>query len=222
MSNRIFTKEEIQKMYDELASSYDLSILLFKIIGFREQTYRRKAIHNLHLVPGDTVIDLGCGPGLNFNILQRKVGPEGRIIGVDLSTKMLEQAKDRINKKGWKNVELVQSDIAEFQIPDDADGVLSTMAITMSPDYDMIIRRIADTLKKGKRISIFELQKPDGWPEWLVKLMVKLLSPYGTRYEHTQRTPCNSIKKYFNDLSIKHHYFGSVCIASGVSRKQII
>lgn len=219
MSNRIFTKEEIQKMYDGLSSSYDLSLLLFKVIGFREQTYRRKAIHNLHLVPGDTVIDLGCGTGLNFNILQRKVGPEGRIIGVDLSTKMLEQAKSRANKNGWDNVELVQSDMAEFQIPDDTDGVLSTMAITMSPVYDEIIKRISDSLSEGKCMSIFEFQKPDRWPERLVKAMIHLLKPYGTRYEHTKRFPCHSIGKYFNEASIQHYYFGSVCIASGVSRK---
>lgn len=107
--------------------------------------------------------------------------------------------------------------MAEFQIPDDTDGVLSTMAITMSPEYDQIIQKIATTLEKGKRLSIFELQKPNGWPEWLVKLMVKLLSPYGTRYEHTQRTPCNSIEKYFSGVSLQYQYFGSVCIAYGVS-----
>lgn len=219
MNKRIFTREEIQKMYDGLASSYDLSMFFFKIAGFKVDTYRKKAIQNLHLEPGDTVVDLGCGTGLNFSLLQEKVGVEGKIIGVDLSVKMLEQAESQANKKGWDNIELLQSDMAEFQIPDDTDGVLSTMAITMSPEYDQIIQKIATTLEKGKRLSIFELQKPDGWPEWLVKLMVKLLSSYGTRYEHTQRTPCNSIKKYFSGISLQYQYFGSVCIAYGVSEK---
>lgn len=72
MNKRIFTREEIQKMYDGLASSYDLSMFFFKIAGFKVDTYRKKAIQNLHLEPGDTVVDLGCGTGLNFSLLQEK------------------------------------------------------------------------------------------------------------------------------------------------------
>ena len=217
MENRIFSREEVQNLYDGLASSYDLSMFLFRIMGFQELRYRREAIQKLQLQPGDKVVDLGCGTGLNFNILQQKVGPKGKITGVDLSAEMLEQAKSRSNKNGWKNVELVQSDMAEFQIPDDTDGVLSTMAITMSPEYDEVIKRVSASLGKGKRMSIFELQKPESWPEWLVKAMVKLLKPYGTRYEHTRRSPCASIKKYFHDVSVQRRYFDAVCIASGSS-----
>jgi hypothetical protein len=89
------------------------------------------------------------------------------------------------------------------------------MAITMSPEYDEIIKGISDCLSKDKRMSIFELQKPKGWPQWLIKVMVELLKPYGTRYEHTQRTPCISIKKHFKDVTVQNRYLGSVCIASG-------
>lgn len=219
MDKRIFPREEIQKMYDGLASSYDLSLSLFKIAGFKVDRYRKKTIQNLHLELGDKVVDLGCGTGLNFSFLQEKVGAEGKIIGVDLSVKILEQAESLANKNSWDNIELIQSDMAEFQIPDDTDGVLSTMAITMSPDYDKIIKGISNSLGKGKHMSIFELQKPDGWPKWLVKLMVKLLSSYRTRYEHTQRTPCNSIEKYFSGVSLQYQYFGSACIAHGVNEK---
>lgn len=202
-------------MYDGLASSYDWSLFLFKIIGFRVQAYRRKAIQNLHVDTGDTVVDLGCGTGLNFGFLQEKVGLEGKIIGVDLSTKMLEQAESRANKNGWDNVELVQSDMAEFQLPNQTDGVLSTLAITMSPDYNDIIQYMSTSLKSGKRMSIFELQNPQNWPRWLVKTMVLLLKSYGTRYEHTQRKPCKSIQKYFRKSESRNYYFGSVCVATG-------
>jgi demethylmenaquinone methyltransferase/2-methoxy-6-polyprenyl-1,4-benzoquinol methylase len=82
MNNRIFSRKEVQNIYDRVVSLYDLSLFLFKIIGFYVQKYRRKAIQNLHLKKGDTVIDLGYGTGLNFNILQEKVGPEGKIIGL--------------------------------------------------------------------------------------------------------------------------------------------
>lgn len=219
MVDRIFTRDEIKNLYDGIASTYDQSLFLFKIFGFRVQNYRKQAIENLNLNSGNTVVDLGCGTGLNFSLLQEKIGPEGEIIGVDLSSKMLDKAKNRAKKNGWENVELIQSDMAEFQIPMDTEGVLSTMAITMSADYDNIIKKTSESLYGGKRMSIFEIQKPKGWPDWLVNAMVKVLSPYGTRYEHTQRTPCDSIKKHFQKISIQNHYFGAVCIAVGYNSK---
>ena len=98
--NRIFSQNEIKNMYDGLASSYDLSLYIFRIFGFQVHKYRREAIQNLQLVEGDTVVDLGCGTGLNFSLLQEKLGPEGKIIGVDLSSEMLQKANNRVSKHG--------------------------------------------------------------------------------------------------------------------------
>jgi len=62
---------------------------------------------------GDTVIDMACGTGLNFSLLQKAVGPGGRIVGVDLTDAMLARAQDRIKANGWSNVSLVQADAAD-------------------------------------------------------------------------------------------------------------
>lgn len=66
---------------------------------------------------GDLVVDIGCGTGLNFPWLQEAVGPQGSIIGVDLTNAMLEQARLRVAKEGWKNIELVQADAASYAFP---------------------------------------------------------------------------------------------------------
>lgn len=215
MSKRILTSTEVKEIYSSWAANYDASLLWFKMMGFLVQTYREKAVQNLHLKQGDTVVDLGCGTGLNFELLQNYVGPQGKVIGVDLSEEMLKQAEKRLDDYGWENVELVRSDMADYQIPDQAQGILSTLSITMSPKYDEVIKRGADSLDAGKRMSIFELQKPKKWPDWLVKAMVFLLKSYGTRYEHTKRTPSRSIQDHFSKSEVKNYYFGSVCIATG-------
>ncbi len=215
MAQQIFTRNEVKRIYNNLAEKYDASLFWFYLMGFQVKTYRQKAIERLHLKPGDTVVDLGCGTGLNFEWLKKKIGPEGKVIGVDLSNEMLEQAKKKAENSGWKKVQLVQEDMGDYQIPGDVDGVLSTLAITMSPDYDMIIRNIKNRLQPGKRMSIFELQKPRRWPDWLVKLMVQMLKSYGTRYQHTKRTPCRSMTKHFSKTEVKEYYFGSICITSG-------
>jgi len=97
-----------------------------------EGSNRKRAIHSLALNQGDTVVDLGCGTGLNFCLLQEQVGPRGRIIGVDLTDAMLDQANTRIAAQDWSNVELVKSDVAGYVFPASVNGILSTFALTLA------------------------------------------------------------------------------------------
>lgn len=217
MNQRILPLDQIKQIYNDLAAHYDRSLWLFSLLGFRIKTYRREAIEQLNLQPGDTVVDLGCGTGLNFGLLQEKVGPEGKIIGVDLSDSMLAQARKRVEKAGWNNVVLKQADFESFSPPAGTDGILSTMALTMSADYDEVIRRLANELEPGKRMAIFELKKPGRWPDWLVQMMVFLLRSYGTRPGHTRRTPWRSIQAYFMDTVYCEFYAGAVYVAAGTS-----
>ncbi len=217
MEKRIFNTGEIQQMYNRWAKNYDKSLWLFRLIGFRIRAYRKAAVENLNLNHGDAVVDLGCGTGLNFALLKEHIGATGTIIGADLSGAMLQKARRRVEKNNWKNVRLVQSDIAKFSFPDKTDAILSTLALTMSPDYDPIIKRAAETLEKGKRMSIFKLKRPDGWPDWMVQLMIKLLAAYGTRKEHTNRAPWLSIKRHFPKSKMKEYYWGAVHVSTGIA-----
>lgn len=216
MSKRILSLKEVQSIYDGIASGYDKSLWLFYLLGFRVRAYREAAVESLNLKEGDTVVDLGCGTGLNFELLEKRIGPGGQIIGVDLTESMLKQAQQRIDKSGWNNVTLIQRDMGRFKIPDQADVILSTFALTMSPDYDKIIERISDSLEPGKRFSILELKKPDNWPDWLVRAMIGLLKTYGTRMEHAERKPWKSIQRHFRESYIREYYSGAVYVATGV------
>ena len=101
---------------------------------------RREAVKRLDLKRGDLVVDIGCGTGLNFPWLQEAIGPEGRIIGVDLTDAMLEQARLRVAKAGWKNVELVQADAASYEFPAQVNGILATFALTFIPQAKLVIQ----------------------------------------------------------------------------------
>lgn len=217
MNRRILSLQQISQNYNKLAASYDRSLWLFYLLGFRIPVYRKAAVEQLRLQPGDTVVDLGCGTGLNFEYLQQKVGPQGRIIGVDLSEDMLKQARQRAESKGWGNVTLEHHNFESFQLPAGVDGILSTLALTMSPEYDRVIKGMARALSPGKRMAVFELKRPEQWPDWLVQVMVFLLSAYGTRSGHTQRKPWLSIQKHFSNYSYEEFYAGAVYIASGTA-----
>ena len=104
-------------LYRKRAKWYDRNTLLLYLAGFRHWAYRKRAIQSLALQHGDMVVDLGCGTGLNFSLLQERVGPRGRIIGVDLTDAMLEEAGARIASHRWSNVELIKSDAAVYVFP---------------------------------------------------------------------------------------------------------
>ena len=111
--------------------------------------------------------------------MRSAVGAEGRVVGVDLTDAMLARAGDRITRAGWRNVDLVRADAADYPFPACVGGVLSTLAITMVPEHDDVIRRAAAALRPGGRLSLFELKLPEGWPDWLIQLGVALNKPWG-------------------------------------------
>ena len=87
---------------------------------------RRAAIDALDLTRGARVLDVGCGTGLNFPEVSAAVGPTGRLVGVDASSAMLQQARGRVGRHGWSNVTLVEGDAAQLDtlVSDEFDAVL--------------------------------------------------------------------------------------------------
>jgi len=209
-------KDQLRKVYRKRARFYDFSANLYYLIGFRERSCWRKAVAALHLKRGDTVVEIYCGTGLNFSLLQRAVGPKGKIIGVDLTAEMLEKARERIIRKGWTNVELVQTDAAEFHFPLNLGGVISTFALTLVPEFDVVIRNGCSALLPGKRWVVLNFKLPLHLVAKLfVPFLIFLTKPFGVRRELAERHPWESIKKYLGNVSIMDLYFGFTYIAVG-------
>ena len=112
---------------------------------------RSNAIRRLDLKPGESVLDLGCGTGLSFDMLQQGVGPQGRIIGVELSPEMLEIAQEKVERNGWENVTLIQGDAQTVEVPSPLDGVLAFFVpeILISPPA---VTRAMDSMNPGGRL----------------------------------------------------------------------
>src|SRR6201986_666391 len=110
-------REHLIETYRKKAKHYDITSRLYPVPGYPHQGQRLRAVRALGLRAGDTVIDLACGTGLNFPLIEDAIGPGGRIIGVDLTDAMLAQAQRRIEDNGWSNISLVQADAAEFSFP---------------------------------------------------------------------------------------------------------
>jgi ubiquinone/menaquinone biosynthesis C-methylase UbiE len=136
VSGDFTTRKEIYDVYQKRASIYELAVHGCYLLGFPIGRYRRLSVEALAPRPSDTVVEIGCGTGMNFPLLQAEVGPTGKIIGVDISEAMLKRAEKRINDAGWKNVDLVLSSAADYSFPDEVDGIIATGVLTYEPDYD--------------------------------------------------------------------------------------
>jgi demethylmenaquinone methyltransferase/2-methoxy-6-polyprenyl-1,4-benzoquinol methylase len=212
---------DIVRLYEKRAKHYDITANLYYLIGFREWAYRQQAVQALRLRYGDTVVELGCGTGLNFALLEKAIGPQGTIIGVDITAAMLQQAQQRVHRYGWRNVQLIQRDAASYQFPIGIAGVLSTFTLTFVPVYEQVIKRAAVALPPGKRFVLLDLKAPTHWPGWLVKCGVFLTRPFGVTGALTQRHPWETLPRYFAHVTRTELYFGAAYIATGESTRRM-
>ena len=164
MSTTASTREHLIETYRKSARHYDITSQLY----FAQQVHRRRAVHALGLHPGDTVVEIACGTGLNFGLIEQEIGPEGRIVGVDLTDAMLGQALRRTESNGWGNVSLVQADAAEFEFPGGVDAILATYPHALLPGAAEVIAHGAAALRVGGRWAVLDLKVPDNLPRWQI------------------------------------------------------
>jgi len=211
-------QDELITLYRGMADRYDLTSNLYRIFGFQMGTFRRAAVDLLALSVGDTVVELGCGTGLNFPLLQRAVGSRGKVIGVDMTDAMLAKAQERINRHNWSNVELVQSDVANYVFQSQVDGILSTFAMEFVSEYDDLIRRCSSALIPGKCLVVGDLKHPDGRLARIAPFLLGLARPYGTTMDLADRRPWESLSNHLGDTKFREFYFGCAYLASGRRR----
>jgi arsenite methyltransferase len=118
------------------------------------------------LQPGEVVVDLGSGAGFDAFLAAEAVGPDGRVIGVDMTPQMLEKARGNAAKTGRTNVEFRQGYIESLPLGDGiADALISNCVINLSPDKPAVFREAYRVLREGGRIVVSDIVLRGALPE---------------------------------------------------------
>jgi ubiquinone/menaquinone biosynthesis C-methylase UbiE len=216
------TREHLIATYRKSAKHYDITSRLYPVPGYPQVAQRLRTVQALGLRPGASVVDVACGTGLNFALLEQAIGPGGRIVGVDLTDAMLDQARERIKANGWDNISLVQSDAAEFEFPPQVDAILSTYALSQVPDCAAVIAHGAAALSAGGRWAVLDLKVPDRTPRWLTQLGTASVRPFASIDDWLMRRPWEAIRdamqEELTDVTWTELFFGTAFLGAGSHR----
>jgi arsenite methyltransferase len=170
-------RDEIQKTYTDVASGADQEFIFptgrswARELGYPEpelsrvpdatvESFAGVANHWLlgRIDPGEVVLDLGCGAGTDLLVAAQMTGPAGRVIGVDMTTSMLDRVRSSATVMGITNIELHESLIEELPLDDaSVDVVISNGVIDLVPDKDAVFDEIDRVLRPGGRLQFADV-----------------------------------------------------------------
>lgn len=178
--------------------------------------YRREGVLRLSPAPGEVIVDVGCGTGLNFDAIQAGIGPAGTLVGVDLCPEMLARAGERARRRGWENVTLISAPAEGVELPVPADGALfcATHDVLQSP---AALENIVDQLKPSARVVAVGAKWVPPWRPDAMALNLctwHLHRPFVTTFAGFDR-PWRHLAALLADFSVRGLSWGAGYIAAG-------
>lgn len=200
----------VRRRYDRLAKFF----VLFEWMFLLPRRIRERAVGRLELKPGGVALEVGCGTGRNLAPLVRAVGPEGRVYGVDLSEGMLAEARELCSREGWPNVTLIRSDAAEYELPEEADGVIFSLSYAVIPHHREALRHAWGRLREGGYLVVMDARLPPGVAGKLLRPFVVWVSRL-TVLGNPDVRPWEELKELTGEVEYEESQFGTYYVCRG-------
>lgn len=199
-------QEQAREKYRRLAATYDRRTALTAPL-------RRRAVNRLRLAAGEICLEVACGTGINFGLIEERIGPAGQLIGLDLSPEMLAQAGERIEREAWRNVSLVEASVEEARLAAAPDALLFSLThdVLQTPHG---LANVFEQAKPGARVSAFGPKLVSRWPSPLNPLVKAAARPYVTTIEGMDR-PWRHLEHHVPGLTVRPVLAGTMYFASG-------
>ena len=182
----------------------------------RPHIIRQRAADAAGIGPGGRVLVVACGTGRTFRHIQRRIGPEGRLVGFDYSKEMLEAAGELCRRRGWSNVELVQGDAALLDVGDEPfDAAISVLGISAIPDHVAALERCREVLRPGGVLSVCDARFFSGALR-LLNPLVRAVYVSGAAWAPDRDIP-EDMRRVFGDVRVETWNLGTFFVAT--SRK---
>ena len=160
-----FDQEEIRRRYDSVTRSYDA-------VGQLVTLHRHDAVQALDVVPGNRILDLACGPAVNFKRILEDLGADGLLVGLDYVSGMLQRAHQRVTRNQWSNVAPLLGDAARLPFADCVfDRVICTYSLNVIPLYRQALDEVSRALKPGGTLVVLDGKLGNGPARFLNPLM---------------------------------------------------
>lgn len=197
------------KQYRRRAGIYDRELAPFEPI-------RVEAIAALGLHQGQTVLDVGCGTGLSFDLLHGRVGRHGHIVGIEQCPEMLSIARGRVARHHWDNVDLLEQPAATAPLAIAADAALFHFTHDILRDAEALAH-VMQHLKPGARVVATGLQWAPPWM-WPTNGFVLFAALHSVTSLEGLGKPWDKLAAYLDDLRVDTAVLGGIYIASGKTR----
>lgn len=179
----------------------------------RTWAIREAAVARLALVPGDRVLDVGCGTGLSFDLLRAAVGDDGWVIGVEQSPEMAERARARIARKQWTNVCLIESAAHELVLDEPVDALLFNYTHDICQSRTALSALFGNA-RDGARVSLAGVKFMPWWVGPLnLYAYVKNLAYNGSAAGMAR--PWRHVLDWVPDLAVTSAQYGMAYLAHG-------
>jgi SAM-dependent methyltransferase len=198
-----------RERYRTQAPGYDLLTLA-------GEPYRDQTVETLDPQPGESIVDVGCGTGLNFAAIEEGIGPDGTLVGVDLCPEMLSAAAHEADRRGWRNVTLIPApaDLVELPVAADAALFCGTHDVLRSP---AALENVLHQLRPSARVVA---AGPKWTPPWRPDSLAmnactwQINHSFVTTFEGFDR-PWSHLARLVPDLQVEECFFGGGYIAAG-------